>query len=85
MMGAMAAQAGDLASAVGMVRQLAGGNPQGVIDQMIRSGATCTLPNGSVVTVAQLADMARGRSPEQMFSMLGPQYAGLYQQMRGLM
>lgn len=77
--------AGDLAAAVSTVRQLAGGNPQAVIDQMIRSGATVTLPNGSVVTVGQLAQMVRGRGPEQVFSMLGPAYAGLYEQVRGLM
>ena len=75
----------QLLNALGMIKQVAGGNPAGVVQQLIQSGATCTLPDGSVIPVEQLAKMADGKTPQQMFAQFGPQYGQLQQQITQLL
>lgn len=49
----------------------------GVIRGMPPSGATCKLPDGRRVTLAQLAEIVKGKTPEQACKELGVDYSRL--------
>jgi hypothetical protein len=42
-------------------------NPKAAADYLDSIGAKCTLPNGQQATIGQLADMVRGKTPQQAF------------------
>ena len=42
-------------------------NPKSAADYFDSIGAKCTLPNGQQATIGQLADMVRGKTPQQAF------------------
>lgn len=64
-------QPSRLAEMVGVARQLAGNDPHAVVQRMAESGMTCSLPDGRTMTVAELARMAEGKTPQQLLSQLG--------------
>lgn len=60
-----------LSEVMGLARQVTNGNPRAFVQQLADSGATCTLPNGKVMSVKDLASMAEGKTPQQLLSELG--------------
>ena len=78
-------QSSPITELIGAARRLANGDPSQVVGSLMRSGATCTLPDGRVVTVKQLAQMVAGKSPQEMFAQFGPQYADIQRQLQSFM
>ena len=49
-------------------------SPRDAFQFFADSGSRCTLPNGQQVTIQQLADMTRGKTPDQAFRENGLDY-----------
>ncbi len=64
-------QPNRLTEMIGIAKQLAGNDPRAVIQRMADSGMTYNLPDGRTMTVAELARMAEGKTPQQLLSQLG--------------
>ena len=47
------------------------GDPKTAIRRLADSGATCTLPDGRVMSVRDIAAMAEGKSAIELLSLLG--------------
>ena len=54
-----------------MLRQMMQGDPSPLIQQAISSGAACTLPDGSTLTLEQLVEQSKGRTPQEAFKAYG--------------
>ena len=54
------------------------GDPSPLIQQAISSGATCTLPDGSVLTLGQLMEQNKGRTPQEAFKAYGYDFDEVY-------
>lgn len=61
----------SLSDMVGVARGIVGNDPHAALRRMSDSGMTCTLPDGRVMPVSELARMAEGRSATQLLEALG--------------
>lgn len=56
---------------ISTLKSLIGGDPQALVDQMSRSGAVCTLPDGTRMPVSEVIRQCRGKSPDEAFRQMG--------------
>lgn len=64
-------QANQPAGAPAFLRQLIGNqDPQALIDQLIKQGATCNFPNGKTISVADLVNMSANKTVGQLLEEL---------------
>ena len=49
-------------------------SPRDAFQFFADSGSKCTLPNGQQLTIQELADMTRGKTPDQVFRENGLDY-----------
>lgn len=63
----------SMAQMLDIARQIAGNNPQAAVQRMANSGVSCTLPNGRMVLVSDLVNLANGCTPQQFLDKLGLQ------------
>lgn len=54
-----------------MLRQMMQGDATPLIQQVISSGATCTMPDGTKLTLGQLIEQSKGRTPQEVFKACG--------------
>lgn len=56
---------------LGFARGIAGNDPKAALQRMANDGMTCTLPNGKVMQINELMQIAEGKTPQQFLSQLG--------------
>ena len=64
-------QRSSLSDLISTAKQIVGNDPNAALQHMIDNGMTCNLPDGRVMSVAQLASMANGKTPQQFLQQLG--------------
>ena len=54
-----------------MLKSLVGGDPEAMVDQLSRSDAMCTLPDGTKIPVSEVVQRCQGKSPDEAFRQMG--------------